>query len=59
MRKPDEEVFMELTTAEKRDLIERITELTKAGVLNRADRDDIYRICLCACDREMAKMKEE
>ena len=50
---------MELTMAEKRDLIERITELTKADVLSRADRDDIYRICLCACDREMAKMKED
>ena len=50
---------MDLTMAEKRDLIERITELVKADVLNRNDRDDIYRICLCACDREMAKMKED
>ncbi len=49
---------MELTMAEKRDLIERITELVKVDVLNKADRDDIYRVCLVACDREMAKMKE-
>ena len=50
---------MEQTMAEKRDLIERVTELAKAGVLNREDRDDIYRVCLVACDREMARMKEE
>ena len=50
---------MELTMAEKRDLIERITELVKSGVLNREDRDDIFRVCLVACDREMAKLKEE
>ena len=50
---------MELTMAEKRDLIERITELTKHDVLNRDDRDDIFRVCLAACDREMAKLKKE
>ena len=49
---------MELTMAEKRDLIERITELVKSDVLNREDRDDIFRVCLVACDREMAKLKE-
>ena len=50
---------MELTTAEKRDLIERVTELVKNDILNRSDRDDIYRVCLAACDRELAKMKGE
>ena len=50
---------MELTMAEKRDLIERITELVKNDVLNREDRDSIYRVCLVACGRELAKMKEE
>lgn len=54
-----EEAIMELTMAEKRDLIERITELAKNDVLNREDRDSIYRVCLVACDRELAKMKEE
>ena len=49
---------MELTMAEKRDLIERITEMVKNDILNRADRDDIYRVCLVACDRELAKLKE-
>ena len=50
---------MELTMAEKRDLIGRITELTKIDVLKKEDRDDIYRVCLVACDREMARMKKE
>ena len=50
---------MDLTMAEKRDLIERITELAKIDVLKKEDRDDIYRVCLVACDREMAKMRKE
>ena len=50
---------MELTMAEKRDLIDRITDLAKYDILNREDRDDIYRVCLAACGRELAKMKEE
>ena len=54
-----EEALMELTMAEKRDLIERITELAKNDVLNREDRDSIFWVCLVACDRELAKMKEE
>ena len=53
------EALMDLTMAEKRELIERVTELAKIGVLKKEDRDDIYRVCLVACDREMAKMKEE
>ena len=53
------EECMELTMAEKRDLIKHITELVKGGVLNRSDRDEIYRVCLVACDREIAKMKED
>ena len=54
-----EEELMDLTMAEKRDLIERITELAKIDVLKKEDRDDIYRVCLVACDREMAKMRKE
>ena len=50
---------MELTMAEKRDLIERITELVKNGILNKEDRDNIFRVCLVACSRELAKLKEE
>ena len=53
------EAIMDLTMAEKRDLIERITELVKADVLKKEDRDDIFRVCLVACDREMAKMRRE
>ena len=54
-----EEALMDLTMAEKRDLIERITELAKIDILKKEDRDDIYRVCLVACDREMAKMRKE
>ena len=31
----------------------------QAGILNREDRDDIFRVCLVACDREMAKLRME
>lgn len=48
----------ELTQAEKRDLIERITELAMNNVLNRDDRRDIYCVCMVACDRELAKIKK-
>ena len=50
---------MKMTMAEGRDLIERITDLVKNDILNKEDRDDIYRVCLAACDRELAKLKEE
>ena len=50
---------MELTMAEKRDLIKRITELVKNDILNKQDRNDIFRVCLAACSRELAKLKEE
>ena len=49
----------ELTMAEKRELIVRITELIKCNAINRDDMADFFRICLVACDREMAKLKEE
>lgn len=54
-----EEEYMELTMAEKREFLERMRELTLNDILNREDRDEIYRVCLVACDREMASMKEE
>lgn len=50
---------MQLTMAEKRDLIEWVTELVKADVLNKADRDDIFRVCLSACDRELSKLHQK
>ena len=55
----EEEIPLEMTMAEKRDLIERITELVKNNILNREDRDNIFRVCLAACSRELAKLKEE
>lgn len=52
----EEEIPLEMTMAEKRDLIERITELVKNNILNKEDRDDIFRVCLAACSRELAKL---
>ena len=50
---------MDLTTAEKRDLIERVTELVKIDVIKKKDRDDIFRVCMAACSRALAGMREE
>ena len=50
---------VDMTMAEKRDLLERIRQLALIDVLKKEDRDDIYRVCMVACDREMAKLKEE
>ena len=50
---------MQLTMAEKRAFLERITALVKDNVLNREDRDAIYRICLNACSRELALLEEK
>ncbi len=47
----------ELTQAEKREFIERITSMVMNNILNRDDRRDIYCVCLVACDREMAKIR--
>ena len=49
----------ELNMAEKRDLIERITDQVKHNVINRDDSRDIYCVCMAACDRELAKLKKE
>ncbi len=49
---------MELTMSEKRDLIERVSELVKHDVLDRSDRDDIFRVCLAACGRELSKIRK-
>ena len=50
---------MEMTMAEKRKFLQEIRELTIQGVLKKEDRDDIFRICLVACDRELAKLRED
>ena len=49
---------MPMTMAEKRDFLERIRDLTLHDVLNREDRDTIFRVCMAACEREMANLKE-
>ena len=50
---------MELTMAEKRQLMEQVSELTWKNVLNTEDRDQINCICVAACNRELAKLGEE
>ena len=49
---------MQMTMAEKRDFLERIRDLTLHDVLNREDRDTIFRVCMAACEREMVNLKE-
>ena len=49
----------QLTMSEKRDMIERITERVKNGILNRDDRREIYCVCMVACDRELGRIKKE
>ena len=51
-----EEGILGLAMAEKRDLIERITELVKNDILNKGDRDNIFRVCLMAGGWELAKL---
>ena len=50
---------MQLTISEKRDFIERIRTLVMQDVIQKEERDEIYRVCMAACDRELAKLKEE
>ena len=50
---------MQLTMAEKRDFLERIRELVLCDVIGKEDRDAIFKICLTACSREMARIEEE
>ena len=50
---------MQLTIAEKRDFIERIRTLVMQDVIQKEDRDDIFRVCMTACDRELAKLRRE
>jgi len=45
--------------AEKRDLLERIRELVLIDVIRKEDRDAIFRVCMAACGRELAKLKDE
>jgi hypothetical protein len=48
-----------LTMAEKRDFLERIRILVLQDVIRKEERDEIFRICMSACDRELAKLKME
>ena len=50
---------MELTMAERRDYIELLTRLVRDGVVKRSDMDAILSVCMAACNREMANLKED
>ncbi|MBO6270227.1 MAG: hypothetical protein J6N19_13945 [Clostridium sp.] len=50
---------MQLTMAEKRDFLDRIRILVLQDVIRKEERDEIFRICMSACDRELAKLKME
>ena len=43
---------------EKREFLEKIRELVLDDVIRKEERDAIYRICLAACSRALAGMKE-
>jgi hypothetical protein len=49
---------LELTREEKEQLVARITELAFAGTLNRQDCAEIYQICVNACRRSMAEIRQ-
>ncbi|MBQ9307507.1 MAG: hypothetical protein IJ229_06235 [Clostridia bacterium] len=46
---------MDLTTAEKREVIEQITALAKNDMLEKKDWDVLFRICLGALCRKLGK----
>ena len=50
---------MYLSTYEKTELLDRITEILKTDILTKSDKRVIYSVCLAACGREMAKMRKE
>ena len=50
---------MELTMDEKRSFLKQIRDLTLENVIRKEDRDDIYRVCLAACARELEKLRQE
>ena len=50
---------MVLTDTEKENFLERIRALLEIDVIQRKERDEIYRICLVACGNEMARMRQE
>ena len=50
---------MYLSTYEKTELLDRITEILKTDILTKSDKRSILSVCLAACGREMAKMRRE
>ena len=52
---------MDLTMAEKREFLEEIQKLVLSGMIKKEDQDEIFRVCLSACDRSLGEglTKEE
>ena len=48
-----------LSSCDKRELLDRISEILKTDILTKSDKRAIYSVCLAACGREMAKMRKE
>lgn len=48
-----------LTDAEKAEFIERIVSLLQIDVIQKKERDEIYKICIAACGNEMARSRRE
>ena len=50
---------LKLTDAEKRKLLEKVTELTEKDVLNKQDMIAIFEVCVDAAEREyQARLSE-
>ena len=52
---------MYLTMAEKREFLEKMRNLVLCDVIGKEDQDEIFRVCLSACDRSLGEglTKEE
>ena len=48
-----------LRSCDKRELLDRITEILKTDILTKSDKRSILSVCLAACGREMAKMSRK
>ena len=48
-----------LSSCDKRELLDRITEILKTDILTKSDKRAILSVCLAACGREMAKMSRK
>ena len=50
---------MDLTMAERRAFLEEIQKLVLSGAIKKEDQDEIFRVCLAACDRSLGEAMSE